>query len=59
MAHVVEPLLAITQGVPVEAQFLEKSNDDLVALKDNEQLMFFGFSDPCRQAPNWKKAQHR
>jgi len=56
MAHVAEPLLAITQIVPVEAQFLEKSNAGLVAPKDIEELMFFGFSDSCQQAPELKES---
>jgi len=44
MVHTAEPLLAITQSIPVKAQFLEKGNADLVALKDIEELVFFGFS---------------
>ena len=56
MAHAAEPLLAITQSIPVEAQFLEKSNDDLVAPKDIEDLMFFGFSASCWQAPKLKES---
>jgi len=54
MAHVVEPLLAITQSIPVEAKFSEKRNADLVPPQDVEELMFFGFSDPSGQAPQLK-----
>jgi len=56
MAHTAEPLLAITQSIPVEAQFLEKRNADLVTPQDVEELMFFGFSDPSGQAPELKES---
>lgn len=54
MSYSAEPLLAITQSIPVEAEFLEKSKADLVTPQDVEELMFFGFSDPRGQAPELK-----
>jgi len=54
MAHAAEPLLAVTQSIPVQAEFLEKSNADLALPQDVEELMFFGFSDPSGQAPELK-----
>jgi len=56
VAHAVEPLLAVTQSMPVNALFLEKGNADLVAPKDIEELVCFGFLDTCRQAPELKES---
>ena len=55
MTNTAEPLLAITQSIPIEAQFLEKSNTDLVAPKDIKELMFFGVSNCGGQAPKLKE----
>jgi len=56
MTDAAEPLLAIAQSVPVEAQFLEKSNTDLVTPKDIKELMFFRVSDACGQASKLKES---
>jgi len=56
MAYAAEHCWAVTQSVPVEAQFLEKSNTDLVAPKDIEGLMLFVFSDPSWQAPELEES---